>query len=63
MATKTLLAMIKGQSFPLTFDEEDEEFIKEFCGCTIINNILIEKSQRKKKKGSKNVTKAREPIQ
>jgi len=62
MATKTILAQIKGQSFPMTYDEADEEFIKEFCGCVIINNILVEKSN-KKKKGSRNVSKTRESIQ
>lgn len=59
MGAKTIPAKIKGQSFTITYDEKEEEFIKSFCNCVIVNNILVEK-HRKKKKGNRNVSKIRE---
>jgi|WetSurMetagenome_2_1015567.scaffolds.fasta_scaffold458540_2 hypothetical protein len=62
MVVKSIVAQIKGQNFVLTYSEEEEEWIKEFCGCVIKNNTLVEKAHAKKK-GNKNVSKTRKQIQ
>jgi hypothetical protein len=62
MATKTIPAVIAGQVFSFTYKEEQEEWIKDFCGCTIKNDTLIEKGKKRKKKGNRNVSKTGKQI-
>ena len=61
MGTKTIPAVIAGQTFVFTYKEEQEEWIKDFCGCIIKNDTLIEKG-KKRKKGNRDVSKTRKQI-
>jgi hypothetical protein len=64
MTLKNIPASIKGQNFVISYNEENEEWLKNFCGCVIKNNTLVEPihKRRKKQKGSRNVTKTRKQI-
>jgi hypothetical protein len=63
MTVKNIQAVIKGQTFVLTYDDQNEDWIKSFCGCTIKNNMMVEiETEKRKKKGNRNVIKARKSI-